>query len=692
MTHDGHAQAGQADRDQAGQADRDPAGRADRDPAGTVDRDPAAEAGPDARRLLQTCSAVLRPMVRFGVTGHRDLTDADGAGAQVTSALCLVLETLAAARQRRRSLRLMGSPEPPLGYQIVSPLAEGADRVVAGMAASPDPRLRTRPRELAAPLPFPVAYYRGSENKPGSDCTDAASQAEFDRWYALACWKRPLRTTAPASEQQRDHGYCEVGKFVVEHCDLLFALWNGRDNALTGGTAATIRLALQRGIPVIWIPVTRRSDPAPAAAGPDGPPGAPAMTGPALLIPPADVGDELAEAARAAVALASKPAAAVLAGRRKAHQPVPELLAERLARLAELVRYAGHGDQARQDLADRLATAIPDAGQLGGTVTGTGRVTAVIGAVSAWVEAPTVLADSLARHYQRRLRVLSIGVYAAAATAVALGAFAAILFPFGGAWRLPVVLEAAVLIALLAVQWLDLRRIYRDRWVSYRAMCEYLRIGRYLALVTPAGTGQLDFTSVVRPSSWSSEPSLTPWFAPVLARLWELRPDTKISGADVDWLRQYLITDWIDGQICYHQNRRDLHHRWDRSLRWAIGVILLATVLGVVLHAVRDYLPGSATGPPSGRDLVSVTLAFLVIVLTSVAAAVNGYAGLQRHSYHEARFRRMARELTAVRAMLRAATSLGELRRDIIEVRRVTLGEATDWFEDMRDQQIESPT
>jgi MFS family permease len=399
-----------------------------------------------------------------------------------------------------------------------------------------------------------------------------------------------------------------------------------------------------------------------------------------LLVPPTDAGDELAQAAQAALDLASKPATSVLAGRPQADQPVPELVAERLARLGELVNYASRGDQARRNLAAQLAG--PPAG---------GRAGAVMGAISAWIEAPYVLADSLARRYQRRLRALSIGVYAAAATAIALGAFAAILFPFRGAWRLPVVLEAVVLAALLAVQGLDLRRICRDRWVGYRAMSEYLRIGRYLALVTPSGAPELDFNRVVRLSSWSSEPGLTPWFAPVLERLWELRPDTRLSDSDVGWLSEYLVTDWIDGQISHHASRRDTHHRWERNLRWAIGVTLLATVLAVVLHAVRDYVP-RFLGAVSGRDLVSVTLAFLVIVLTSVAAAINGYAGQQRHSYHEARSRRMARELTSVRAMLHRATSIEQLRRDITEVRRVTLGEATDWFEDMRDQQIESPT
>jgi len=220
-----------------------------------------------------------------------------------------------------------------------------------------------------------------------------------------------------------------------------------------------------------------------------------------------------------------------------------------------------------------------------------------------------------------------------------------------------------------------------------------MRIGRYLALVSPKTATGLDFNRVVRLNSWSSEPSLTPWFAPVLERLWDRRPDVRLSDNDVSWLREYILTDWVDGQIKYHGGRQADHQRWDRNLRWAIGATLLTTVLAVSLHAVRGYFPGFLLGrQSSSRDLMSVTLAFLVIVLTSVAAAFNGYAGQQRHSYHQARFQRMAKELSNIRKQLDRATTIDQLRQDIAEVRRVTLGEATDWFEDMRDQQLDSPT
>ncbi len=629
--------------------------------------------------ILRSCAELLQPMVRIGVTGHRDLADPDAARRGVTDALCRVLGVLDAA-QRHRVLASLGGISPVvLGYQIVSPLAEGADRVVAELILSDDPRLVTRARELVVPLPFPLEYYRGSQGKPGSDCPSPESQEEFDRLQARAFWTRPLHALDPVNHEQVDTGYRDVGKFVVEHCDLLFALWNGQDNALEGGTASVVRIAVQGGIPVVWIPAARASEPDHAAP-------VQFATGTRLLFPghkasePAQSADDLGAAVATSTDLTSVAAASVLTGRRKGQQSVQDLLLERIARLGELQRCLAKDPKPRRDLAAQLAA------EQGGD----GLVQDALAAVSV-IDAGYAFADALARRYQRLLKILTVGVYAAAATAVGLGAFGSILFPFGGAWRLSVVFEAVVLVAFLSVQWLDVRKICRDRWVSFRAMSEYLRIGRYLALVTPKSSTGLDFSRVVRVTSWSSEPSLTPWFAPVLERIWDHRPDVSVSDEDTQRLRDYIVSDWIDGQIRYHERRRDDHRFWARNLRWAISGTLVATVLTVALHALREYFP-HFLGKETGRDAISAALAFLVIMLTSVAAAFNGYAGQQRHSYHEARFRRMARELAIIRKRLDQARTVAELRADISEVRRVTLGEATDWFEDMRDQQLDAPT
>jgi hypothetical protein len=640
-----------------------------------ADRPLDAAGSDDAQTTSRSYLQAFKPLVRVGVTGHRDIGDLQNARSMAAAALCGVLSILETARW---PVGILGSAAPTattLGYRIVSPLAEGADRVVADLVLNPDAGLSDRAGELVVPLPFGLDYYRGRDGQPGSDCSSPQSQAEFDRFTLAALWVRPLHFEAPVGQPGRDAWYREVGQYVVEHCDVLFALWDGSDNGREGGTAGTVRLALQRGTPVVWIPVTRNKPPKAAPPVLDG-------AGPWLLAGSAAGEGDLSTAMRASVALSSPRARAELTGRGRSPRPAQEFLVERLARLEELGRYAHGSGRARRDAARemRAARAAGPADK------------AVLDANADWIVPAYVIADGLAKRYQHRLKGLNIGVYAAASAAVAVGAFAAIMFPYGGYWRLLVIFEAVLLVSLLAVQWLDLRKKCRDRWITLRAMGEYFRIGRYLALVTPRTASGLEYDRFARLYSWSSEPGSTPWFAPVIERVWDRRPDPELRDQDVTWLRDYLITGWIDSQIKYHEKRRNDHQRWDRIFQWVIRITLFATVLAVILHVLKDYFPSFLGAPHTGRDLTLPTLAFLTIALTSVAAAFNGYAGQQRHSFHYARFRRMGAELSRIKGSLHTAKDMEQLRMHISQVRRVTLGETTDWFEGMQEQLIDSPT
>jgi hypothetical protein len=629
----------------------------------------------DAESISRSYLQALQPLVRIGVTGHRDIANLPDARRAAGATLRRVLSILETARWPVGILRSAAPTATTLGYRIVSPLAEGADRVVADLVLHPDAGLSERASELVVPLPFRLDYYRGCDSQPGSDCSSPQSQAEFDRFTLAALWVRSLHSEVPRGQPQRDAWYREVGEYVVEHCDVLFALWDGSDNEREGGTAGIVHLALRRGTPVVWIPVTRNQPPQAAAPVPE-------AAGPCLLVGSAAGESGLTAAARASLALSSPQAQAALLGRGRVRRPAQEFLVERLARLEELGRYGRGSERARQDAARQMRAAMP-----------TGPADqALLGANAGWIVPAFVITDGLAKRYQLKLKGLNIGVYAAASAAVALGAFAAIMFPYGGYWRLLVIFEAVILVSLLAVQWFDLRKKCRDRWVTLRAIGEYFRIGRYLALVTPKTAAGMEYSRFARLYSWSSEPDSTPWFAPVIERVWERRPDPDLRDHDVTWLRDYLITNWISSQITYYEKRRNDHRRWDGIFHWVIRITLFATVLVVILHVLKDYLPSFLGAPPAGRNLILPMLAFLTIALTSVAAAFNGYAGQQRHSFHYARFSRMSAELSMIKDSLHTAKDMEQLRMHISEVRRVTLGETTNWFEGMQDQVIDSPT
>jgi len=170
--------------------------------------------------------------IRVGVTGHRRIDDPAGVSAAVRDVLGRVRERFASA----------GGPDPahamPQGVirlEAVSPLAQGADRIVAlAVLEEPD-------AVLTAPLPFSAKDY-------ATDFATPASKAEFEQLLARAERVEVMPPTAT-----RDEGYELVGRWVVEHSDVLLALWDGAPSRGRGGTAEIITYARERGLPVYWI-------------------------------------------------------------------------------------------------------------------------------------------------------------------------------------------------------------------------------------------------------------------------------------------------------------------------------------------------------------------------------------------------------------------------------------------------------
>ncbi len=156
-----------------------------------------------------------------GVTGHRDLLSDDVP--VLFDKLHQALEDLAAEFPGRR-------------LRVLSPLAEGADQLMADVALE-------RGLPLISPLPLPLEQYEADFSPP----TLEEFRSTLDRscvWYCL-----PLKDGAMTSELQvnrdlRNEHYAKLGQHVVDRSDVLLALWDGRVNGAQGGTADVLRYAL----------------------------------------------------------------------------------------------------------------------------------------------------------------------------------------------------------------------------------------------------------------------------------------------------------------------------------------------------------------------------------------------------------------------------------------------------------------
>src|SRR5580704_7749396 len=174
------------------------------------------------------------PLV-IGATGHRDLRDED----------VPALERAVAEVITRLKRDYLHDDETPL--IVLSSLAEGADRLIARVAMD-------QGAKLIAPLPIAADEYCRDFDPERRLKPDAL--AEFGRFKERAAAAPVMRLTEGNTkdnireESRRALQYREVGLFIVRHCHVLIALWNGDEgNTAVGGTAEVVRFK-REGIPL----------------------------------------------------------------------------------------------------------------------------------------------------------------------------------------------------------------------------------------------------------------------------------------------------------------------------------------------------------------------------------------------------------------------------------------------------------
>ena len=157
-------------------------------------------------------------MVRIGVTGHRVLAEID----RVTAGIDTALGAIEMAY-------------PGQSMMVVSSLAEGADRLAARQV------LQRPNARLVVPLPLSAVEYI-------KDFELAESKEEFRRLLDRA---DEVIELAPAGT--RNEAYEAAGLYVLNHCDVLIAVWDGQGAQGQGGTAEIIARARHRGLPIAWV-------------------------------------------------------------------------------------------------------------------------------------------------------------------------------------------------------------------------------------------------------------------------------------------------------------------------------------------------------------------------------------------------------------------------------------------------------
>ncbi|MBQ0855593.1 hypothetical protein J8N05_46380 (plasmid) [Streptomyces sp. BH-SS-21] len=144
---------------------------------------------------------------RIGVTGHRAIP-------------------VAALPSVRSGIRRQLSDG---GVRAISSLAAGADQLFADIA-------------LDSGIPV-TAVIPGMDHEAHLD--DDAARSVYRRILS-SCADRVDLPLEPTHEQ----AYFAAGRWIVDHCDLLVAVWDGRPARGLGGTGDVVAYAHRQGVPV----------------------------------------------------------------------------------------------------------------------------------------------------------------------------------------------------------------------------------------------------------------------------------------------------------------------------------------------------------------------------------------------------------------------------------------------------------
>jgi hypothetical protein len=643
-------------------------------------------AGPEVRGYDASAEDRLRvtgriPLtLRIGVSGHRLIGDPRDAQRKAADAVLWLARELHLGRVSERS---------PVCLQVVTPLAAGADQIVADAVTD----LGIAGTTLIVPAVSDEASYVRSIAK------DNPAAAEY--YQEL---RRNAAVTTLAGTTADDAGFRKLGEWVVNHCDILVALWDGEppkspgpDGVPSPGTAAIVSYALShaREIPVIVVPVARAD-----ASGRSGPPVPPAQlllrtehTNPFLglwLLLPGGRGTEpqgLSPKLPGEFELLADPGQDGQGTRRQ------DAREQEFRRSVRSWEHDGDGGRAlRRSVVgvavrnvrrfnarpgrkpDRsfsalIRQALPSDTRAAASPTAAGDAGVLEAArnVEDWASTRYLRADVLARNLQRWFRAVDQSVYVAAAVSVLLAAVRTIwTAPGSAAAEFLTLLDVSILAGVSAVLIGDVRGRLRDQWLSFRGMAEYLRMHMFLAIIYPR-------TSV-------ETPSMTPlalnefvgpaWFGSGTLALWWHRPATQRqwSDADVPLLKGVLL-GWIRNQHGYHEARGKQHAGLHRKFLFAVASLFVITVLAALTHV---FATGTRTD--DALNLVAVGV-------PGVAAAVSSIATSAEHHRLSVRHRSSMYQLTS--RYLPAITGVATFKElcasaDILG--GFMLSEATDWY------------
>lgn len=603
-----------------------------------------------------------RAVLRFGISGHRTLTDANAKRIHDTLS-ALFHDAHQTVQHLSSSHRELFAGNATL--RMLSPLAEGSDRIAAEAALAAG-------FELDCPLPFARDLYE-------ADFETAASRKAFHDLLARATNVFELEEVRGIDDNR---AYEAVGLMTLRQCDILIAVWNGEPAQGRGGTAEIVSHAIDSNIPIIWLHSEKNVPPKLLRTNPMGsrdPAQIPAdnLTGDmfhallrAMVLPPPDPERHV-----------SRPPSRRLADYRKEQQVSFTLHIFYSALQAVLfVRRPRPGDF-------RVPNYLAEAKSQWQTYWGLlppisppsrDKLSAVLEPAFAW-------ADGLASYYVRVYRssyVLSFLLAAGAVFISLLGLW------FHQAHRTLVLFELAFMAAIIYIVLRASVRSWHERWIDYRHLAELLRHMRVLTL-TGSSTLEIRETAHSAQDARDSGAAWVGWYYRAIVReigMVGACADAQYATAVAQLVRQTELAE----QMNYHHGAEKVSHKLDHRLDLAGMALFITTALLCFAFCIAAF------GFGWKLDDHATAATFFTALLPAFGAAVYGIRVQGEFGRIAHRARHMEEQLAQISVALESDASKDTLTLSRVSfltemAARAMALDVTDWRFVFRDKPLTLP-
>jgi hypothetical protein len=563
------------------------------------------------------------PLV-VAVTGHRDLV------ASETTAL----------RQKVREFFLdLAERYPSRRLRLLSPLAEGADQLVAEVAVDLD-------IELVVPLPMDESdYMKDFSSRRHIENYEWLKSRASDA-YVLEISLDQSNGTGLSGWSPQERAYAQLGVFLAAHCHILLAIWDGKESDNPGGTGHVVRFHHDNVLPGLV---------------------------PNLVTTQQMLVDDESDLVYHVVCSRDRPDGRPRPGLtaldgfwftknidepRSARLPVQhDTIFRRSEEFSmDAMRYAADIDRERQSLLDPAWT-----DQLPPGIEAIDRLQST--------------ADWLAVRYQRLIllafRLLHILAFAMGLTFI--------LYSDLRTW--PGFLAAFLLafVCAIGIQYLSKQRGWHRKYLDYRALAEGLRVQFYWAV---AGVSQPNASSFTHDSFLQAQDPEIGWIRNVM----------RVAGTRIDASRRrsqfgldVAVREWIgsadSGQLGYFRSRtRTKNAR--KKLTERLGRACLAASAGVaaVFLFASSYVPDNLHGP------LMIALGLLLLMF----AVRHSYASSIAEEELIKQYEFMLRVFDDAHSRVPMANDAAEKRQVLYALGHTALDEQAQWLLTHRERSIES--